>query len=204
MNLIQNKENRMNRLFTNRTKTEALLIYIKITLEKLFLQIDNDEYMLKLISYEDSQIVLESLRKLLTLLKSADIKDVYVLKEILLKNNTAYSPYLDELIQYYNSIVVEVEKELLDGDLWIPEQFILSLLAEWILEENQTKFYPFLAEFDYLDLLSKFEEIKTKEHEMYKNKVYLMYKISRKTIDMLKKEKFKSSIIKKQNKKRKR
>ncbi|MGB5793678.1 hypothetical protein [Poseidonibacter sp.] len=194
----------MNRLFTNRTKTEALLIYIKITLEKLFLQIDNDEYMLKLISYEDSQIVLESLRKLLTLLKSADIKDVYVLKEILLKNNTAYSPYLDELIQYYNSIVVEVEKELLDGDLWIPEQFILSLLAEWILEENQTKFYPFLAEFDYLDLLSKFEEIKTKEHEMYKNKVYLMYKISRKTIDMLKKEKFKSSIIKKQNKKRKR
>jgi len=197
----------MNRLFKNRTKTEALLIYIRSILEELFYKIENEDYIFNLITQDDSEIILEDLKELLQLIIINDIKNAKILQESFEHKNTTYSMYIDELIQYYNSIVLEIEKNIKNGDLWIPEQFILALLSEWILEEKHIQHYSFLSKFDYLFLLSKFENINKSDHKEYKEKVSQMFKIAGKTIDSLKNKKFvsmskKNRSIKKRNKKK--
>ena len=65
------------------------------------------------------------------------------------QNNRKLLPNDAALIFYYNALVKQIESNLQEGDKWIPEQIILSLLSEWILEEGKSiYFYPFLKEID--------------------------------------------------------
>jgi len=184
-------------------KTEALLIYIRTICQDYILKLERKEYKLDIGNEESAQEIIKSIY---FLKKNLD-KCVFTGYELnsfvntYLKNGQkATLPiYYQALIFYYNNIILELENNLSSGDLWIAEQIILSLISEWIFEEeNPTKEYPFLLEIDYLKLLGYFEFARnnTKKNSL-KKEVRLMFQISSHVINRLKKSKFKINTTRK-------
>jgi hypothetical protein len=93
---------------------------------------------------------------------------------------------------YYSKLVNTLELCLADGEYWIPELLVISLLSEWLLEEEKTTyFYPYLKEFDYLDLSTRYDNSRKILGKEKKEVIMNMYKISSKLIEQLKKIEYK-------------
>lgn len=178
-------------------KTDALLIYIKTVIEELLENIKNETYKIDLGYQEFNNEIEENIRKLneelsLTIINAYELK-AFISYQQVKNRNQKLLPNDEALIFYYNSLVKQIESQLLSGELWIPEQIILSLLSEWILEEEKsTDFYPFLKEFNYLKLLSYYEIARNNENnKLLKENINKMYKISSSMIKKLKTSKYK-------------
>ena len=75
---------------------------------------------------------------------------------------------------------------------WIPELVVISLLSEWIIEEEKsTYFYPYLSELDYLELFACFDIVKLNLDADKREVIMQMYKISSVLIENLKNTKYK-------------
>ena len=178
-------------------KTDALLIYIKTVIEELLENVKNETYKIDLGYEQYNKEIEENIYKLNSTLTNKTI-NAYELKafisyeQIKHKNSKLY-PNNEALVFYYNSLVKQIETKLVEGDIWIPEQIVLSLLSEWILEENKsTTYYTFLKDFDYLKLLSYYESARNNEKStLLKENIITMYKISSSMIKKLKDSKYK-------------
>lgn len=178
-------------------KTDALLIYIKTVVEELLENIKKNDYKIDL-GYEDfNKEIEENIKKLnnelsLTIINAYELKAFISYQQFKNKNNKLL-PNDEALVFYYNALVKQIESHLIEGALWIPEQIILSLLSEWILEEEKCiDFYPFLKNFDYLKLLSFYEIARNNEQNPHlRENITKMYKISSSMIDKLKNSKYK-------------
>lgn len=188
-------------------KTEALLVFVRTTLEDYFYQIEKGSCFFKLSNEEDMKYVYNNLRKLLDYLEDSVINSSYLRSLIENANKNASLRLLakkeEPLMVYYDSLVKSIERQLPNGTFWIPELIVICLLSEWIVEEEKsTYFYPFLKNFDYIDLINRYEVIK-KDLEVDKKEVILnMFIISTKLIEKLKKVDFKFNSMKQKNKKR--
>ena len=188
-------------------KTEALLVFVRTTLEDYFYQIEKGSCFFKLSNEEDMKYVHNNLRKLLDYLEDSVINSSYLRSLIENANKNASLRLLakkeEPLMVYYDSLVKSIERQLPNGTFWIPELIVICLLSEWIVEEEKsTYFYPFLKNFDYIDLINRYEVIK-KDLEVDKKEVILnMFIISTKLIEKLKKVDFKFNSMKQKNKKR--
>ncbi|MDZ7817372.1 MAG: hypothetical protein U5K55_01645 [Aliarcobacter sp.] len=158
-------------------KTDALLIYIKTVIEELLENIKNETYKIDLGYEKFNKEIEENIYKLNSALTNKTI-NAYELKafasyeQIKHKNNKLYH----NALVFFNSLVRQIETKLVEGDIWIPEQIVLSLLSEWILEENKsTSYYTFLKDFDYLNF-SYYESVRNNEKH-FKRKYNSMYKI---------------------------
>lgn len=176
-------------------KTDALLIYVKTVLEELLENIKTNKYNIDLGNEKLNKEIEENIKNLNSHL-SKTIINAYELKAFMAYQQTKNNRLLpndEALIYYYNSIVQQIETLLSPGELWIPEQIILSLLSEWILEEEKsTEFYPFLNDFNYLELLSFYEFARNNEkNQLLKENITKMYKISSSMIKKLKNIKYK-------------
>ncbi|AXX96322.1 hypothetical protein [Arcobacter ellisii] len=184
-------------------KTDALLIYIKTVVEELLENIKKNDYKIDL-GYEDfNKEIEENIRNLnnelsLTIINAYELKAFISYQQFKNKNNKLL-PNDEALVFYYNALVKQIESHLIEGALWIPEQIILSLLSEWILEEEKCiDFYPFLKNFDYLRLLSFYEMARNNEQNPHlKDNISKMYKISSSMIDKLKNSKYKINTTRK-------
>ncbi|MGJ0460893.1 hypothetical protein NG790_06290 [Aliarcobacter cryaerophilus] len=188
-------------------KTEALLVFVRTTLEDYFYQIEKGSCFFKLSNEEDMKYVHNNLRKLLDYLEDSVINSSY-LRSLIENANKNVSLRLlakkeEHLMVYYDSLVKSIERQLPNGTFWIPELIVICLLSEWIVEEEKSiYFYPFLKDFDYIDLINRYEVIK-KDLEVDKKEVILnMFIISTKLIEKLKKVDFKFNSMKQKNKKR--
>ena len=188
-------------------KTEALLVFVRTTLEDYFYQIEKGSCFFKLSNEEDMKYVYNNLRKLLDYLEDSVINSSYLRSLIENANKNASLRLLakkeEPLMVYYDSLVKSIERQLPNGTFWIPELIVICLLSEWIVEEEKSiYFYPFLKDFDYIDLINRYEVIK-KDLEVDKKEVILnMFIISTKLIEKLKKVDFKFNYMKQKNKKR--
>lgn len=188
-------------------KTEALLVFVRTTLEDYFYQIEKGSCFFKLSNEEDMKYVYNNLRKLLDYLEDSVINSSYLRSLIENANKNASLRLLAKkevhLMVYYDSLVKSIERQLPNGTFWIPELIVICLLSEWIVEEEKSiYFYPFLKDFDYIDLINRYEVIK-KDLEVDKKEVILnMFIISTKLIEKLKKVDFKFNSMKQKNKKR--
>lgn len=188
-------------------KTEALLVFVRTTLEDYFYQIEKGSCFFKLSNEEDMKYVHNNLRKLLDYLEDSVINSSYLRSLIENANKNASLRLLakkeEHLMVYYDSLVKSIERQLPNGTFWIPELIVICLLSEWIVEEEKSiYFYPFLKDFDYIDLINRYEVIK-KDLEVDKKEVILnMFIISTKLIEKLKKVDFKFNSMKQKNKKR--
>ena len=178
-------------------KTDALLIYIKTVIEELLENIENEKYKIDLGFEEFNKEIEKNIIELNTKLDKTII-NAYELKSFMAyqqrkQSNHKLLPNDEALVFYYNTIVKQIETQLVEGELWIPEQIVLALLSEWVLEEEKsTIFYTFLNDFDYLRLLSYYEKARNNEKNInLRNNILKMYQISSSMIKRLKNSKYK-------------
>lgn len=203
-----NCKNRIKPILLRDIKTEALLVFIRTTLEDYFYQIEKSGFYFQLGNEKDNEFISFELRKLLNNLEDTVINSSYLrsLIEIANKNNSlkAIAKKEEPLMVYYDSLVKEIERLLPNGSFWIPELVVICLLSEWIIEEEKsTFFYPYLKKFDYLSLLDCYDNSK-KNLEIDKKEIIMnMYKISSKLINRLKKVEYKINTSRKKVKRKK-
>ena len=200
-------KNRVKPKLLRDIKTEALLVFIRTTLEQSFYQIDNIGYNFRLGNEEDNDIVYSSLKKLLEQLQDTVINSTYLrsLIENAHKNATlkVLAKKEEPLMVYYDTLIKTIEVCLPNGSFWIPELVVISLLSEWIIEEEKSAyFYPYLKDIDYIDLINRYDNSK-KDLDIEKKEIIMnMYKISSRLIDKLKKAEYKINIHRKKTKRK--
>lgn len=184
-------------------KTEALLVFIRTTLEENFYEIENLlGYSFILGNEKDNVVVHNVLKELLLNLKSTVVPCTY-LNNLVENSNKDFISNISAkkeapLIFYYSILVKSIGSSLKDGSSWIPELIVIALLSEWILEEEKsTNFYPYLNEINYIDVLSRYDNCKKILEKDKKDIIIDMYKLSSKLISKLKKAKYKIKNIRK-------
>ena len=163
MSINQNCPNRIKPKLLREVKTEALLVFIRTTLEQSFERIDKHGYQMQIGSAEDNEYVYSTLRNLLHNLQECVINSTYLRSLIANSHKSQILKILakkeEPLMVYYDSIIKGVEYNLSNGTSWIPELVVISLLSEWVIEEEKSVYlYPFLGEINYLDLINKYDE----------------------------------------------
>jgi hypothetical protein len=190
-------KNRIKPKLLRDIKTEALLVFIRTTLEDFFKQLESTNSYLELGSKEDSEFVYNKLKKLLEKLQETTINSSYLRSLI---ENASKHPSLkalakkeEPLMVYYDSLVKTIERLLTKGSYWIPELIVIALLSEWIIEEEKsTYFYPFLKDLDYINLISIYDNAKINLDKEKREIILNMYKISSTLITKLKNTKYKT------------
>lgn len=193
-------------------KTEALLVFIRTTLEQLFIDIEKGIVSMQVGSDEDQRVVFETLSNLLEELKKTIISSHQLRTMVNMAQTNSAIMYLAKqeapLLHYYDTIVRQIQISLKQGENWIPEQLSLALLSEWILEDNKSiEIFPYLQNIDYIGLLSKYDtarlEVKQQGDTHKANVISNMYKISTEIIERLRKTNYKVNPTRKNLKKRK-
>ena len=200
-------KNRVKPKLLRDIKTEALLVFIRTTLEQSFYQIDNIGYNFRLGNDEDNEIVYSSLKKLLEQLQDTVINSTYLRSLIENAHKNATLKILakkeEPLMVYYDTLIKTIEVCLPNGSFWIPELVVISLLSEWIIEEEKSAyFYPYLRDIDYIDLINRYDNSKKELDNEKKEIIMSMYKISSKLIEKLKKVEYKINTNRKKTKRK--
>ena len=200
-------KNRVKPKLLRDIKTEALLVFIRTTLEQSFYQIDNVGYNFRLGNDEDNDIVYSSLKSLLEQLQDTVINSTYLRSLIENSHKNATLKVLakkeEPLMVYYDTLIKTIEVCLPNGSFWIPELVVVSLLSEWIIEEEKTAyFYPYLKDIDYIDLITRYDNSKKDLDDEKKEIIMNMYKISSKLIEKLKKAEYKINTNRKKLKRK--
>ena len=196
MSIDFNCPNRIKPKLLREQKTEALLVFIRTTLEQYFELLEGEKQFCEFGVKEDREYIHKELRKLLLDLKECVVDTSYLQSVI---SNSGRSKFLNMLAQkekplmvYYDALSKTIEKNLPNGTKWIPELMVICLLTQWVLEEEKSTYlYPFLNDLDYMDLMERFDRAKLKETEEKKEIVMGMYRLSTVLIDSLKKATFK-------------
>ena len=200
-------KNRVKPKLLRDIKTEALLVFIRTTLEQSFQQIDNVGYNFRLGNDEDNEVVYSSLKALLEQLQDTVINSTYLRSLIENAHKNATLKLLakkeEPLMIYYDTLVKTIEVCLPNGSSWIPELVVISLLSEWIIEEEKTAyFYPYLKDMNYLDLINRYDNSKKDLNNEKKDIMMDMYKLSSKLIEKLKKAEYKINTSRKKSKRK--
>jgi len=202
MSLSSNPTNRIKPKLLREQKTEALLVFIRTTLEQYFKDIQNNKPHFTLGNKEDTNYIYDILKKLNNQLQECVVNSSYLQSIISNVDKSAFFKSLakkeEPLMTYYNDIVKSIASNLPSGTLWIPELMVIALLSQWILEEEKSVYlYPFLKDIDYIQAIEKFDNAKLDETKDKKEVVMNMYKLSTKLIDSLKNSTYKTNIHRK-------
>ena len=191
-----NPKNRIKPKLLREQKTEALLVFIRTTLEQTFKDIENKQAYTQIGSDEDTKYIYDILKTLNAQLQECVVNSSYL--QSIIANSTKSAIFKsiakkeEPLMTYYNAIVQSIATNLPSGTLWIPELMVVALLSQWILEEEKSIYlYPFLNDIDYTEVLSVFDKAKLDESKDKKDVVMNMYKLSTKLIDSLKNSTYK-------------
>ena len=200
-------KNRIKPKLLRDIKTEALLVFIRTTLEQSFYQIDNIGYSFELGNDKDKELVYSSLKKLLEQLQDTVINSTYLRSLIENSHKNATLKLLakkeEPLMIYYDTLIKTIEVCLPNGSSWIPELVVISLLSEWIIEEEKTAyFYPYLKDMNYLDLINRYDNSKKDLDNEKKDIMMDMYKLSSKLIEKKKKVEYKINTTYKKTKRK--
>ncbi len=200
-------QNRIKPKLLREQKTEALLVFIRTTLEQYFNEIDKGNINFTIGTEEDTEHINNILKELLKELQECVVNSTYLrnLLEHSHKNKqlSMIAKKEEPLMVYYDGIVKAIERNLKNGSLWIPELMVIALLSEWILEEERSvHLYPFLKEIDYLLLLEKYEISRKNSGREKKTVIMDMYKLSATLIKTLKNTTYKINTTRKRKKRR--
>jgi len=198
MSINPNCPNRIKPKLLREQKTEALLVFIRTTLEQSFEKIEKEEFYLEIGTPEDTQYIYKVLKDLRDKLQECVVNSSYLQSIIANSGKNAVFSMLAKkerpLMIYYDAIVKEIEINLSNGTQWIPELMVISLLSQWILEEEKSVYlYPFLEEINYIELIDIYDKSKQNESDDKKDVVMNMYRLSTKLIEKLKKSSVQSS-----------
>ena len=202
MSINNNPKNRIKPKLLREQKTEALLVFIRTTLEQTFSEIKEKGSYTEIGSKEDTKYIYEILENLNDNLKECVVNSSYLQSIISNLDKSSFFKAVakkeEPLMTYYDAIVKSIAINLPSGTLWIPELMIIALLSQWIIEEEKSTYlYPFLKDIDYLQVMERFDNAKLDETKVKKDIVFNMYKLSTKLIDSLKSSTYKTNIHRK-------
>ena len=210
---FNNCKNRIKPTLLRDVKTEALLVFIRTTLEQFFYDIEKNGTLFQIGSVEDNLILETTLRELLTNLQDCVVNSTYI-RGIIASSGASQAMSLiakkeEPLMVYYDAIVKQIEISLSQGQNWIPEQLVICLLSEWILEEEKsTVLYPFLSKVNYSELLTRYDNARIlakKDEDWNKTAAIMsMYKVATQLIYKLKNTTYKVNSKRVSKKRRKR
>lgn len=188
-------------------KTEALLVFIRTTLEEYFEKLDKGEIYHCIGDDEENIFITNILRTLLLQLQECVVSSSYLRSIIAnMHKNTALkilAKQEEPLMIYYDSLVKGLENNLKNGQKWMPELMIICLLSEWIIEEEKSVFlYPFLKEINYLKLLEIYDKTKLTSEDFIQAIILNMYKISSNLIESLLNSTYKINTRRKKKKRK--
>lgn len=171
-------------------KTEALLVFIRTTLEEYFEKLDKGAICNSVGDDEDNIFISNILRTLLLQLQECVVSSSYLRSIIANVHKNAALKILakqeEPLMVYYDSLVKGLENNLKNGQKWMPELMVICLLSEWIIEEEKSVFlYPFLKDINYLQLLEIYDKTKLTSEDFTQEIILNMYKISSNLIENL-------------------
>jgi hypothetical protein len=186
-------------------KTEALLVFIRTTLEQYFIALDSNKINGTIGTQENTIYINCILKKLLESLQLHVVNSMYLRN---LAINPEKNPSIkliikkeEPLIVYYDTLIKCLENNLDAGTNWIPELMVIALLSEWIVEEEQSTYlYPFLNNIDYLDLLERYDLVRIEADDDKKKLIIAMYKLSSNLIKSLKNKNYKINLNRKKKK----
>lgn len=205
MSIHPNCPNRIKPKLLREQKTEALLVFIRTTLEQTFKQIESNGIEIQIGTQEDTEHIYKCLKDLYENLSETVVNSSYLQNLIASSGKTPFLSMLAQkekpLMVYYDSLVKGIEVNLPSGTSWIPELMVISLLSQWILEEEKSVYlYPFLNEIDYIDLISRYDASKKTLEEDRKDVIMNMYTLSTILIEKLKNTTYKTTSHKKKKK----
>lgn len=204
---MNNCKNRIKPKLLREVKTEALLVFIRTTLENYFEKVEKEEIVFTIGDDEENLYVSAILKELLANLQECVVDSSYLQRVMTNINKNAMMQKLakqeEPLMVYYDSLVKGLEKNFRNGQFWMPELMVICLLSEWIIEEEKSTYlYSFLNTIDYLHLLNIYEKEKTKLDKERSNIIMNMYKISSCLIANLKNCKYKMNTQRKSKKRK--
>ena len=195
MSINPNPKNRIKPKLLREQKTEALLVFVRTTLEQYFIDLETKEVHFKMGTEEDNRIIDDTLKILLSQLQETVVNSTY-LRSITHTATKSHTMMLlakkeEPLMVYLNSIVKQIEVSLSQGQNWIPEQLVMCLLSEWVLEEEKSVLlYPFLQKVNYTDILSRYDKVlvqaKKDEDSKKVESIKNMYQVANELIMKLK------------------
>lgn len=206
MSININCKNRIKPKLLREQKTEALLVFIRTTLEQYFQELDNNKISITIGTLENTVFINNVLRELLDNLENCVVNSTYLRSLVAESNKNKTLKMImkkeEPLIVYYDAIVKSIEKNLLNGSNWIPELMVIALLSEWIIEEERSAYlYPFLKEINYIELLERYDHARLNTDDMKKEIIMDMYKLSTQLIKSLKNTNYKINTTRKKRKK---
>ncbi len=191
--------NRIKPLLLRDIKTEALLVFIRATLEQFFKDISNRTITIQIGSPEEQEKINLILQNLLfklqdTIISSSTLRQFSSNP----RPNKAMIFFIKKelpLLHYYDAIIQQIQISLKQGEHWIPEQLCLALLSEWVLEERKSiDIFYYLNSIDYINLLSIYDKVKLeiKNEGNYHNAQVItnMYQVAHSIIQRLKNTKY--------------
>ncbi len=195
MNFINCKK-RIKPKLLREVKTEALLVFIRTTLEDYFEKVQNNEIVFSIGNDGENDLVNAVLKDLLYHLQEYIVSSSYLrsLIDNAQKNSTlkVLAKKEEPLMVYYDALIKSLERNLTSGQYWMPEFMVITLLSEWIIEEEKSVYlYPFLKEINYLYLIEIYDKAKLNVDLQKKEIIMNMYKLSSQLIQALKRVNYK-------------
>lgn len=195
MNFINCKK-RIKPKLLREVKTEALLVFIRTTLEDYFEKVQNNEIVFSIGNDGENDLVNAVLKDLLYHLQECVVSSSYLrsLIDNAQKNSTlkVLAKKEEPLMVYYDALIKSLERNLTSGQYWMPEFMVITLLSEWIIEEEKSVYlYPFLKEINYLYLIEIYDKAKLNVDLQKKEIIMNMYKLSSQLIQALKRVNYK-------------
>jgi len=192
-------ENRIKSNLLGGVKTEAVLVFTRTALERIFDKLDEQSTPPLLGTKENTKYIYDNLRNLLNDLKKNVISVDYLIE---LMQNTKNDPmntdlrretkYEEPLIMYNDTMAKRMNYHFSTSKTSIPELLIICILSNWFLEdEKSTKLYPFIDKYDFLTLIEKFEIYAQNESDKQIKLISKMQLVSIDIIEYLKKAQYK-------------
>jgi len=192
-------ENRIKSNLLGGVKTEAILVFTRTALERIFDKLDDQSTLPLLGTKENTKYIYDNLRNLLKDLKKNVINVDYLIelmqdakkdsKNIELSRKAKYE---EPLIMYNDTMAKRMNYHFSTSTASLPELLIICILSNWFLEdEKSTKLYPFIDKYNFLTLIEKFEIYAQNESDIQVKLISKMQLVSIDIIEYLKKAQYK-------------
>jgi len=192
-------ENRIKSNLLGGVKTEAILVFTRTALERIFDKLEDQNSLPLLNTKENTNYVYDNLRNLLNDLKKSVVNVDYLIglmqdakKDSLNTKLRRQLKYEEPLIMYNDTMAKRINYHFESSKNSIPELLIICILSNWFLEnEKSTKLYPFIDKYNFVTLIEKFEIYAQNESDTQMKLISKMQLVSIDIITFLKKAQYK-------------
>lgn len=157
-----NCKNRIVPPMLSDVKTEALLVFARTALERYFIHLQENNLHPAVGSQENTEYVYGSLARLRDQLQESVVNADYLVNLVqsakIYPQLRALAKHEEPLINYYDVMSKNVANYYMNKSAYIPEFLVICVLHAWIVEEERSiKLYPFLSDYDFDELIHRYE-----------------------------------------------